>query len=58
MLTVVFAISTGICAAGWYFNRLAAKGFARFIVKNGYTLPTPEELRVCIREAATKHSSK
>lgn len=53
----VLALAAGICAFGWYINKLISKAFARFIVKKGYTPPTPEELRTCIREELTKRGS-
>lgn len=54
----VLGAATCICALGWWFNKLVAKAFARFIAKKGYTPPTSEELRVCIREVMTRRSSK
>lgn len=58
MFAVVSVAASLICGIGWYFSKLAAKGLARFIAKSGYTPPTPEELRTCIKEVIIQKRSK
>lgn len=50
VIICALAASTTICAFGWYINRLVAKGFVWFIVKKGYTLPSRDEIRACIKD--------
>ncbi len=58
VIVCILATSTIICASGWYINRLVAKGFVRFIVKKGYTLPSQEEIRACIKDVIRAKFSK
>lgn len=50
VIICALAASTIICAFGWCINRVVAKGFVRFIVKKGYTLPSQEEIGACIKD--------
>ena len=54
----LLTISTAVCAVGWISNNIAARAFLRYLCEKGYTLPTKEELRACVHEAAEQKFSK
>jgi hypothetical protein len=51
MLTVIFVITTVVCALGWFLEAIAVKAVGKWIRKKGYELPADEELKACSLEA-------
>lgn len=51
VITVIFIISTAICAAGWIGNHDAAKAMVIYMSEKGYMLPNKEEADACTRKA-------
>lgn len=52
---IVLMISTLVCAFGWAANYIAAKAVVHYMIKNGYQLPTKEEIKECTNYSA-KHT--
>ena len=42
-MTIIFAITTGICAIGWVTRWVACASLVKFMFDKGYTPPTMEE---------------
>lgn len=56
---VILAISTAVCAARWVGSDLAVGACMYYMKKKGYTLPSQEEIRACIKEVVrTRKSGK
>ena len=49
MLTALFVLTTIICAIGWLSQRISVMTLAYYIIKNGYTEPSDDELVECTR---------
>lgn len=47
MMYIVQLVIILICAAGWFFNKLAVKILLCFMKEKNYTLPTDAELKAC-----------
>lgn len=47
MWTIVFAITTAICAIGWLKRYISCAALAHYIAKNQSKLPTDKELKEC-----------
>ena len=47
VLTVLFGISTVICAVGWFYQALLTKAIMKCIIARGLPVPTEEELDDC-----------
>ena len=51
MITLLFAILSGICAIQWLGNNLATGALVLYMAEKGYTPPTQKELRAYIKKA-------
>lgn len=49
MWTAIFVITTITCAIGWLIEHVGVLALAYYIVKNGYTEPSSNELAECTR---------
>lgn len=47
MWTVVFVITTAICAIGWLRRYISCAALAYYITKHQRSLPTDKELKEC-----------
>lgn len=54
VLAIVFAIAAAICAIGWLCYWISCAAMLMYMIGKGYTLPTDEEQRACIREVAIR----
>ena len=50
MWTIIFIITTALCAFKWLQASISAHVLAYYIKKKGYTLPSQIEIRACARE--------
>ncbi|BDZ81377.1 hypothetical protein [Claveliimonas bilis] len=57
MWTVIFIITTVICAIGWMIKHISCMAIIYYMETNGYRLPNDREIEECTREAA-KHLFK
>lgn len=48
VLVIIFAVTTVICAIGWFLQRISAKAVLKYIVTKGWPLPTRDELDKCV----------
>ncbi|MDE6314050.1 MAG: hypothetical protein K2M46_10635 [Lachnospiraceae bacterium] len=46
-MAVFFAITTAICAIGWYKNHVTALTITYYMQKKGYKLPDDKEVKEC-----------
>ena len=58
MLTVIFGILAAVCALGWWTCDTNVKAIIHFMDLKGYTPPTSEEVRECVRWAVKRKLSK
>ncbi|MDD3137574.1 MAG: hypothetical protein PHX08_01195 [Lachnospiraceae bacterium] len=54
MWTLLFIVTTMICAMKWLAWRVSTAAVLYYISKNGYPLPDNEELKECTRIVAEK----
>lgn len=54
MITVLFIVTTAVCALGWLSSRLAANAIVYYMVKKGYKPPSEDEIKACTQAAAKK----
>lgn len=47
MLTILFAVTTGICAFGWLNSWVARAAIIKFLLDKKYTPPTDDEAKAC-----------
>jgi len=47
MLTAMFAVSTVICASGWFIRYISTAAFAYYLETKGYPQPNEQEIREC-----------
>ena len=47
MLAIIFAITTAICAIGWYIRWLTTMTMIYYMISKGCPEPTREELKKC-----------
>lgn len=47
MLAILFAITTLICAAGWFCRKISVLLLLTYITRKGYKPPDDEELEAC-----------
>lgn len=57
MWTVVFAVTTMICAAGWLSRYISCMAILYYIAEKGYKLPSDDDIKECTHEAV-KHLFK
>lgn len=54
MLTALFVLTTIICAIGWLSQHIGVMALAYYIINNGYTEPSDDELAECTRWVVKK----
>lgn len=54
MWTVIFLITTLICAFGWFTTYVAAGAMLYYMATNGYKLPDKAERKECFEYIAKK----
>ncbi|MGC4018358.1 MAG: hypothetical protein QM793_03445 [Muricomes sp.] len=47
MWTILFVVTTIICGIGWLIRYISCTAMIYYVRKNGYKLPTDEELKEC-----------
>lgn len=57
MWTMIFAITTVICATGWLTKHISCISMIYYMTTKGYKLPSDKEIEECTHEAA-KHLFK
>lgn len=58
MLTVIFCITTVVCAGGWFITRIAANALVLYIKEKGYMPPSKDETKACVKKVVTKMFKK
>ena len=54
MWTFLFIVTTIICAIGWLVAHVGVLALTYYIIKNGYTEPSGDELAECTRWVVKK----
>ena len=47
ILTILFAITTVVCAIGWIKYKVVNNLLLKYMLYNGYSLPTEEDIEKC-----------
>lgn len=58
MLTLVFAVTTAICAFGWLINKIIAKGALLYIIEECGKAPVNGELGPYMKKAVREIFSR
>ena len=47
LLTILFAITTAVCAIGWIKHKVANNLLLKYMLYKEYNLPTEEDIKEC-----------
>ena len=47
LLTILFAITTAVCAIGWIKHKVVNNLLLKYMLYKGYNLPTKEGIKEC-----------
>lgn len=54
MITAILVIATAVCGFGWLNQRVCCTALIFYIQEKNGTLPSDEEMKVCLTEAWMK----